>query len=135
MKQYNLIINEKQAYAIKIALEEYIRLRMGQTLDLAESLASAGFIYNKKDPENAKKFNEYLKRRDDTQELLDQAIRVSQPAKAWSLPEECLVMEDIWQVIRHQLYLDRGGDPNGMSVDARMPLQMSQEPLPEMRKE
>lgn len=134
MKQYNLIINEKQAQVIKIALEEYFRIRMGQTSDLAESLASTGFIYNKEDPENTNKFNEYLKRRDETQLLLNHAIRVSQPVKVWPLPDECLIMEDIWQVIRQQLYLDRGGDPDGMSVEARNPLQVSQEPLPKMEK-
>ena len=38
------------------------------------------------------------------------------------------------QLSMEELYLDRGGDPNGMSVDARTPLQMSQEPLPKIEK-
>lgn len=39
------------------------------------------------------------------------------------------MVEDIWQVLRQRIYLDNGGDPNGWCVDARPPLQMSDEPL------
>ena len=46
--------------------------------------------------------------------------------------DEMMIAEDIWQVMRHRMYLDRGGDPNGCGVDAREPIKMSDEPLPKM---
>ena len=130
---YNLTINEEQAKVIKTALEEYFRIRMNQWSDLAEDLAHEGFVYNPADPENGMNFNDYLTRREHTEMLLEQAMMAAQPVRSYKvmeIPEKCLIAQDIWQVIRHQLYLDNGGDPNGWVVDARKPLQMSEEPLP-----
>lgn len=131
---YKLTINEEQAKVIKIALEEYFRIRMNQWRDLAEDLASEGFVYDKKNPNNDRNFDAYLIRRDITQELLQTAMKVAQPQRNYYVtaqtPEKSLIAQDIWQVIRHQLYLDNGGDTNGWSVDARMSLQMSEESLP-----
>lgn len=47
---------------------------------------------------------------------------------------EMLRAQDIWQVIRHQLYLDRGGSVNDMVVDARAPMSRTGEELPVMEK-
>ena len=135
---YNLTINKKQALLIKVALEEYFRIRMNQWSDLAEDLAIVGFTYNKDDPENDQKFDNYLRRREYTKAMLEQAMMAAQPQRAYEMipiSEECCVAHDIWQVIRHQLYLDNGGDPNGWVVDARPPLSVSDEPLPVMKKE
>jgi hypothetical protein len=130
---YNLTINEEQAKLIKTALEEYFRIRMNQWSDLAEDLAHEGFVYNLADPENGMNFNDYLTRREHTEMLLKQAMMAAQPQRTYKvmeMPEKCLIAQDIWQVIRHQLYLDNGGVPNGWVVDARKPLQMSEEQLP-----
>ena len=136
MKEYILKINEKQAKVIKIALEEYFRIRMNQWDYLAEDLASVGFVYDKNNPNNSKNFDDYLLRRDITKELLQSAMRVAQPQRNYYTstytPEENRIAQDIWGVIRNKLYLDNGGDPNGWRVDARPPLQVSGEPLPEM---
>lgn len=136
-KTYNLTINEKQADVIKTALEEYFRIRMNQWMDLSDELSAVGFTYNKEDPENERKFQEYIDRRDASKVLFEQAMLAAQPQRAAGKPiyktEQMLVAEDIWQVIRHRLYLDRGGDPNSFVVDARKPLRMSEDPLPGMK--
>ena len=137
MKEYILAINEKQANTIKTALEEYFRIRMNQWGDLAEDLASEGFTYNTADPENNKKFDAYLQRRDNTRKLLEKAMLAAQPQRMYGVipvSEECLIAEDIWQVIRHRVYLDNGGKVDDLwNVESRTPLQMSKEPLPVMK--
>ena len=130
---YTLELNEKQAEVLKVVLEEFFRIRMNQFGGLAESLAFAGF-----DHENApdEEFHNRLERRGSAEEVFRAGLKVAQPEWQSYTPvpqqEDSLIAQDIWQVVRHRLYLDRGGDPNGMSVDAREPLRLSQEPLPKM---
>lgn len=130
-KRYTLELSEKQAEIIKIALEEYFRLRMNQWFDFATNIALCGYKYDKSDPDNDRKFNSYINRRNKTQELFEKAFRVAQPDYQRKT-DEMAIAEDIWQVLRHRLYLDRGGDLNGWSVDARKPIKISDEPLPKI---
>ena len=135
---YLLKVNKEQAEVIKAALEEYFRIRMNQWRDLAEDLASAGFVYDKKNPNNSSNFDAYLIRRDIAEELLRTAMNVAQPHRnyaTFNLSDKNLIAQDIWSVIRHQLYLDRDGDKNDWCVDAREPLPVSCEPMPVMMKE
>ena len=131
-KRYTLELSEKQAEIIKIALEEYFRLRLNQWFDFATNIALCGYEYDKNDPENDKKFDDYINRRNESQELFEKAFRIAQPNYQLKTVE-MMIAEDIWQVIRRKLYIDRGGDPNGWCVDARKPLKMSDEPLPKMK--
>lgn len=130
---YTLEITEKQAEIIKIALEEYFRLRMNQWFDFATNIALCGYEYDKSDPDNNRKFNAYINRLNESQELFEKAFRTAQP-NYQPKTDEMMITEDIWQVIRHKLYLDRGGDPNGWSVDAREPIKLSVETLPKMER-
>jgi hypothetical protein len=73
---------------------------------------------------------------------LDAAYRVAvDDRQAFGLPvigktPYSLICEDIWQVIRHQLWLDAGG-PEKMpwAVDGNAPLCVSDEPLPQVHRE
>ena len=47
--------------------------------------------------------------------------------------EKQLIAEDIWQVIRHELWKD-GENKSEWCVDVREPLKVSKEPLPKMMK-
>lgn len=129
--KYTLEISEKQAEIIKIALEEYFRLRMNQWFDFATNVSLCGYEYDKSDQDNDRKFNNYINRRNESQELFEKAFRTAQPNYQMKT-DEMMIAEDIWQVIRHKLYLDRGGNPNGWCVDAREPMKLSDEPLPKM---
>ena len=127
--RYTLELSEEQAEIIKIALEEYFRLRMNQWFDFATELAMIG--RGKEVDVSPGKFKEYINRRNRSKEMYEAAYRVSQPG-LHPKTEEMMIAEDIWQVMRHRMYLDRGGDPNGCGVDAREPIKMSDEPLPKM---
>ena len=132
--KYTLEISEKQAEIIKIALEEYFRLRMNQTWDFADDICFNGFNYENHTKED---FNERIERRDMFRDEFDKLLNTVHPLqfRDGKFREQTIEMrraQDIWQVIRQKLYLDRGGDPNGWCVDAREPMQISDEPLPKM---
>lgn len=130
--KYILEITEKQAEIIKIATEEYFRLRLNQWFYFATNIALCGYEYDESDPDNDKKFDDYINRRNESQELFEKAFRTAQPNYQMKT-DEMMIAEDIWQVIRHKLYLDRGGDSNGWSVDAREPIKLSDETLPKIK--
>lgn len=135
--KYILEISEKQAVIIKIALEEYFRLRMNQWNDFATSVAFSGFEYDKTEKRNAERFNACVERRNSSERVFMAAMEVAQPIRqnyaSIQQTEEMLIAQDIWQVIRHKLFLDRGGDLNDWCVDAREPMKMSDEELPKMK--
>ena len=134
--KYILEVSDNQAEIIKIALEEYSRLRMNQWWDFVDEVAASGYEYNKDDPDNSEKFNAYIKRRDKSRELFQEAMKVAQSGDTRAyIPQtdEMLRAQDVWQVIRHRLYLDRGGSINDMVVDARKPMSRTGEELPEMK--
>ena len=135
--KYTLEVSEKQAEIIKKALEEYFRLRMNQCWDFATEVAGSGYEYNKEDSENSEKFNAYIERRNKSEKMFQDAMREAQSGdRRLYIPqtEEMLRAQDIWQVIRYRLYLDRGGSINDMVVDARTPMSRTGEELPIMEK-
>lgn len=132
--RYTLELSEKQAKIIKIALEEYFRLRMNQTWDFADSLCFEEFDYENHSKED---FNERIEQRDVLRDELKKLFNKhhSLQLRGGKFREQTLEMrrsQDIWQVIRHKLYLDSSGYPNDWCVYARKPLKMSDEPLPKM---
>lgn len=132
-KKYILIITEKQAVLIKDALEEYFRIRMNQWGDLAESLAMKRIDLSPNNPNHDKIFERYITEREAVRKVLECAGRIIWENQRNTKSEEQLIAEDIWQVIRHQLWKD-SENRNDWCVDSREPLRMSDEPLPEMRK-
>lgn len=132
-KKYILEMNENQTRLVKTALEEYFRIRMGQWRDLAESLAIKNIDLSADNPHHKEIFERYLSKRDAGEKVLKCAGEILM-GSPYGNPksEDQLLAEDIWQVIRHELWMDRP-DKDDWCVDAREPMQVSQEPLPEMR--
>ena len=130
---YVLHVNRCQMKTMKTALEEYFRLRMNQWFDFANEVALDGYQYDKNDPDNSEKFNAYIMRRDAAKEAFERVSKIAQPRGIRLKTEKMLIVEDIWQVIRHRLFLDCEGPRDEWCVDAREPLQFSNEPLPEIR--
>ena len=132
-KKYTLTVTEKQAALIKDALEEYFRIRMNQWGDLADSLAMKNIDISPNDPNHERIFDGYIQDGDAVRKVFECAGRILWENQRNTKPEEQLIAEDIWQVIRHQLWKD---SPNKVEwcVDAREPMRMSDEPLPEMKK-
>lgn len=131
--KYTLEITEEQANTIKIALEEYFRLRMNQTWDFADSLCFEDLREN----HTKEEFNKYIENRNMFRDELERLLNKVHPLqfRGNKLREQTIEMrraQDIWQVIRHKLWKDRRGDKDDWCVDAREPMPMTDEPLPKM---
>ena len=134
--KYTLEITEKQAEIIKIALEEYFRLRMNQTWDFADDICFDGFNYDKRRPED---FVERIEQRNMFRDEMEKLLNKVHPLqfRGNKFREQTIEMrraQDIWQVIRHKLWKDRHGDMDDWCVDAREPMSMTDEPLPKMER-
>ena len=149
--QYILEVSDKQAEIIKISLEEYFRLRMNQTWDFADDICFEDLKMNhtreefNKCFEDLKKnhtreeFNKCIENRDIFRDELEKLLNKVHPLQLGNntvrkQTEEMLRAQDIWQVLRHVLYLDRGGNINDPVVDARIPMSRTGEELPVMKR-
>ena len=135
--RYILKISEEQAETIKIALEEYFRLRMHQMWSFADDICFDGFDFNNHTKEE---FNNIIERRNMFQYELGKLLDTVHPLyfKEGKFREQTIEMrraQDIWQVIRHRLWKGRNGDRNDWCVDAREPMSMTGEALPKMERE
>ena len=135
-KRYALELSEDQAEIIKIALEEYFRLRMNQTWDFADDICFNGFNYENHTKED---FDERIERRNMFRGEMEKLLNTVHPLhfRGNKFREQTIEMrraQDIWQVIRHRLWKDRHGDKNDWCVDAREPMPMTDEPLPKMER-
>lgn len=136
--QYTLTVSETQLALIGEALNSYTRLRLGQYSDYVNEIAENGYVYDKSNPNNARLFNEYIKRRNDAQELLEQAYNVAAPdVYKRKISQQMQNAIDIWHVIRYQFYLNRKAQPGFVehyTVDSYPPSQFGDEPLPKLKK-
>lgn len=133
--QYILEVSDKQAEIIKIALEEYFRLRMNQTWDFADDICFEDLKKN----HTREEFNKCIENRDIFRDELEKLLNKVHPLQLGNNTvrkqiEEMLRAQDIWQVLRHVLYLDRGGNINDPVVDARIPMSRTGEELPVMKR-
>jgi hypothetical protein len=128
--RYTLTVTETQLRAINDALEEFFRLRMGQYAKFAESIAGMGVDFSRDNPNHERIFNAYIERRNATVIALEAADKIA-VGVVYNRPlpgESARICQDVWQVIRHQLWLD---NPNRMdyTVDSREPLLTSNQPI------
>ena len=133
--KYTLEISEKQAEIIKIALEEYFRLRMNQTWDFADSLC----FEDSKENLSEEEFYSRIEQRDMFRDKLQKLLDMVHPLQfgGGNFRKQTILMlraQDIWQVVRHRLWKDRHGDKNDWCVDSREPMPMTDEPLPKMER-
>lgn len=134
--KYTLEISEKQAEIIKIALEEYFRLRMNQTWDFADDICFDGFDYDNYTNED---FDKQLEKRNVFRKEFAKLLIAVHPlqlggGKFREATVEMRRAQDIWQVVRHQLWTERHGIEDDWCVDSRKPMSMSGEPLPKMER-
>ena len=134
--KYTLEISEKQAEIIKIALEEYFRLRMNQTWDFADDICFDGFDYDNYTNED---FDKQLEKRNVFRKEFAKLLIAVHPlqlggGKFREATVEMRRAQDIWQVVRHQLWTERHGIEDDWCVDLRKPMSMSGEPLPKMER-
>lgn len=130
--KYTLTLTENQIVLIKDALEEYFRIRMNQWIDLSNDLAAKNIDLSLENPNHNKLFDKYINDRDAIYEIFEcigRIIKLNGSKKT----EKQLVAEDIWQVIRRQLWKD-SENKNEWCVDARKPMRVSKEPLPKIER-
>lgn len=134
-KRYCLEVGEKQLKCINAALEEYFRIRMGQFTILSEDLSSMDMVFPSEKEKRDKEVDSFFERRDNTKIVLDAAYRIA-TGDRWAhgiaitgRTDTSRVCEDVWQVIRHQLWKDSADKPP-YTVDSHPPLPVSDLPLP-----
>ena len=127
----SVILKEDELRFLQNALEEYFRIRLNQWFDFTTDVATAGYVYDKANPDNDKLFDEYIRRRN---KAYDRFTTEVNKVRTWNTPQTAAMQraQDVWQVIRNRLYLDNGGDPNGWNVAARTPMSVSGEFLPKI---
>lgn len=123
---YRITVTDEQLRCLKIALEDYFRLRMGQFMDYTDDLTLACL------PPNPSKdvFNDAINRRNDAKVMFEYAFRhfINPDYKYETVSQNARICEDMWQVIRHQIWLDDDQQPE-WSVDSREPLPVTDRPL------
>ena len=127
---YTIHVTKRQLRLIQNSLEEYFRLRMGQTFDLSDDLAFQHYEYKRDDPE----FDERITRRDDGQILLDNAMKAfaANDINHWHKTKDVEVAIDMWHVIRHFFWEQQPQelkDKYGYTTDAGPVYVFGEEPM------
>ena len=129
IKKVTLELNEAQAGIVQAALEEWFRLRMGQSYDLANDLAFMGFKHDKDHPE---RFDAAITKRNSLEYVIKALFNIAWPH--YGTPHEIEprthVASDIWSVLRHELWKVRDDGTDSWGVSAATPIQLGPEPLP-----
>lgn len=119
-KKVTIELTETQARTVLIAVEEWFRLRMGQTSDLADGLTLLNYKYGDDT------FDRVMQRRDSIEEVLRAMFKIAWPpfGTPGTVPPEVHVASDIWSTLRYEL----GPKDDWCST----PFQMGPEPLPKI---
>lgn len=120
MKKVTIELTETQARTVLAAVEEWFRLRMGQSHDLADGLA---FLNYKRDSEG---FDFAIQRRNAIAHVIQAMFNIAWPhyGTPGEVPPEVRVASDIWCALRWELSEKGEWD--------RSPFQMGPEPLPKI---
>lgn len=127
---YELVCTEGQLRLINDAIEGYFRLLLGQYFDYTDEIAFAGFDYGNHTEDD---FDERILRRDLGQDLFSVLYRRLFSESREKTPKENALI-DIWETIRHQLWLDREEPKPHGTVASFPPLPMSGLPPVKVRK-
>ena len=103
-KKVTIEMTETQARLVLAAVEEWFRLRMGQSSELANGLAMLGFDYKEND---RVKFDECMRKRDGLQAVMDAMLRIAFPWRGYmngyEIQPEVNIASDIWSQLRYDL--------------------------------
>ena len=126
MQKYRLDLSDAQLRVVNAALEEFFRLPLNQWGDLADRLAFKGVDLSNPETRD-RNFDRCITTRDAVRVVFEAAGKILWGYEMPPKDDQQLIAEDIWQVIRHQLYLD-SGSTDSWRVDARDPLLLGSEP-------
>ena len=125
-------MTEGQLNLLILSTEVYGRILMNQPDLVADIIAEDRFFYDKEDPDNDRKFHEWIKARDELTEKLRVALNTMFRDSYKS--DTCQNLIDIWHVLRHLQYnISDNIDKNLCDVRASEPYQGGTEPLMQVR--
>ena len=125
-------MTEEQLNLLILSIEVYGRILMNQPDLVADIIAEDRFFYDKNDPENDRRFHEWINDRDEMTEKLKAALNVMFRDSYKS--DTCQNIIDIWHVLRHLQYTTSDNiDKNLYDVRASEPYQGGTEPLMKIR--
>ena len=125
-------MTEEQLNLLILSTEVYGRILMNQPDLVADIIAEDRFFYDKEDPDNDRKFHEWIKARDELTEKLRAALNTMFRDSYKS--DTCQNLIDIWHVLRHLQYnISDSIDKNHYDVRASEPYQGGTEPLMRVR--
>ena len=121
-------MTQEQLNLLILSTEVYARALMNQPDVVADILAEDRFFYDKEDPENDKRFHEWIAARDEFTEKLRAALNIMFRYSYKS--ESCQNLIDIWRVLRHLQYsISDNIDKSLYDVRASEPYHGGTEPL------
>ena len=121
-------MTQEQLNLLILSTEVYARALMNQPNLVADILAEDRFFYDKEDPENDKRFHEWIAARDEFTEKLRAALNIMFRDSYKS--ETCQNLIDIWRVLRHLQYnISDNIDKSLYDVRASEPYHGGTEPL------
>lgn len=95
-------MTQEQLNLLILSTEVYARALMNQPDLVADILAEDRFFYDKEDPENDKRFYEWIAAREELTEKLRAALNIMLRDSYKSAT--CRNLIDIWRVLRHLQY-------------------------------
>jgi len=125
-------MTQEQLNLLILSTEVYARALMNQPDLVADILAEDRFFYDKENPENDKRFHEWIDARDEFTEKLRAALNIMFRDSYKS--ESCQNLIDIWRVLRHFQYsISDNIDKSLYDVRASEPYHGGTEPLMRVR--
>lgn len=123
IKKVTIELTEPQARIVLFAVEEWFRLRMGQSSDLANGLAFQGYKF---DDKSRKEFDNRIVRRNAIDEVIKAMFRIACPdyGRPLEIDPDTHIASDIWSQLRWELSTKE----EWMST----PIQLGTEPLPKV---
>lgn len=130
--KFEVEMSQEQLNLLILSTEVYARALMNQPDLVADILAEDRFFYDKEDPENDKKFHEWIAARNEFTEKLRAALNIMFRDSYKS--ESCQNLIDIWRVLRHLQYsISDNIDKSLYDVRASEPYHGGTEPLMRVR--
>lgn len=129
-RRYTIEVNERQLNFIREAAEEYMRIRMNQWVEFADSIA---FAELDRSDYTGEEFDKMVAVRDELQEGMSKTLKAAYmeltgDSYGYEKTDEMLMAEDFYNVIMHERW--KHGQQDKMDIHAFPPRQYSKEPLP-----
>ena len=126
VKSYQITLTENQLRVVRIALEEYFRLRMGQDMDFCDDIAFMNIDVSQENPDHERIFDRAITKRNCMREIMSAFFKIAFGAYGVSeeKTDDMLIAEDIWDAIRVETGISRW----------KSVLHVSSEPVPKIKK-